>query len=299
MAGLAGLGAASRLPCVLALANLHLGAYELSVPEYYSALWAPGGLISSILLLLVSALGFGAMHAFEPDHMAAVSTFVARRPTPRQAVGFGIKWAIGHGLSLLLIGSVLFVLKMAVVQPKIFSSGLLDRIVGLVLLGLGIFMLVQLRPGTMHHAHQAPHSHSHGDPGHSHGHAHNSDHGHSHGHSHGEHGHSHEHGGYASVWMGLLHGAAGTGAFVTQAAVAISGAGYAMVLAYTAAFSVGVLLAMGFYAGMLGHALTWSEKRGAQIILGARLLTGVLTCVVGVCLTMGVELPGLFDWVKH
>ncbi len=244
------------------------------------------------------------MHAFEPDHMAAVSTFVARRPTPREAVGFGVKWAIGHGLSLLLIGSALFVLKRVLNQPALFSSGVLDRIVGLVLVGLGVLMLLQLRPGTIHHAHQTPFQTPHmarveaqpateageelplfgapGAPPSAQAPAYvsvkNKD---------------------VSIWMGILHGAAGTGAFVTQAAVALSNTSYAMVFAYTMAFSIGVLLSMGFYAGALGRVLSWSEKRGAQVIRGARLVTGVLTCVVGVCLMMEVELPGLFDWVKR
>ena len=36
----------------------------------------------SFVLLLLGALGFGIAHAFEPDHMAAVSTFVGQ---PAQA----------------------------------------------------------------------------------------------------------------------------------------------------------------------------------------------------------------------
>lgn len=167
--------------------------------------------------------------------------------------------------------------------------------------GLGVLMLPQLRPGTMHHAHQTPFQTPHiarveaqaaeeelplfGAPGAP---------------------PSAQAPAYvslkndnASVWMGVLHGAAGTGAFVSQAAVALASSGYAMVFAYTVAFSIGVLLSMGFYAGMLGHALSWSEKRGAQAIRGARIVTGLATCVVGACLMLQVELPGFFGWVRH
>jgi ABC-type nickel/cobalt efflux system permease component RcnA len=58
-------------------------------------------------LFWIGALGLGIAHAFEPDHMAAVSAFVAGRPTPREAALFGFKWAIGHGLSLFLFGALL------------------------------------------------------------------------------------------------------------------------------------------------------------------------------------------------
>ena len=251
--------------------------------------------ILSILLILATAFGFGAMHAFEPDHMAAVSTFVARRPTPRDAIGFGVRWAIGHGLSLLIIGSVLFVLKMALEksQPLLFSAGVLDRVVGVVLVVLGLWTLQQLRPGSLHHTHD----HNHldgagavdgGDSAKPHRHADGTMH------SHGANGHTH-----GSLLMGMLHGAAGTGAFVSQAALAVSGFGYAMVFAYTLSFSVGVLLSMGLYAGVFGGVLTWGGRRGAQIIHGARIATGLLACAIGICLIMKVELPGVFFFIEH
>jgi len=255
-----------------------------------------------ILLILATAFGFGAMHAFEPDHMAAVSTFVARRPTPREAIGFGVRWAIGHGLSLLIIGSVLFVLKMALEksQPVLFSSGVLDRFVGVVLVMLGLWTLHQLRPGTIHHTH----GHSHGGAdvagpeaagtGQPHRHANGTMHSHSHGTSTGEGGHKH-----GSLLMGMLHGAAGTGAFVSQAALAVSNLGYAMVFAYTLSFSVGVLLSMGLYAGIFGGVLTWGGRRGAQFFQASCAATGLLACAIGVCLIMNVELPGLFSFLQH
>jgi sulfite exporter TauE/SafE len=213
--------------------------------------------------------------------MAAVSTFVARRPTPREAASFGVKWALGHGASLLLLGLALFALKMALEksQPALFSSGVLDRFVGLVLVGLGLWTLVQLQRGAKNQSHAHEHSHVHAD-------------GTTHSHAHGEHKHG-------SLLMGMLHGAAGTGAFVGQAALAVAGYSYAMVLAYTVAFSIGVLLAMGFYAGALGRALAWSRRRGARVLLAAQAVTGLLTCIVGVCLMAEVELPGVFFWLEH
>ena len=228
-------------------------------------------------LLLLGALGFGVAHAFEPDHMAAVSTFVAGRPKPRQAARFGVAWALGHGLSLLLIGSLLFLLRRAAEhsQPQLFASGVLDRGVGLVLVGLGVWTLWQIASGRAAGAH-------------AHGHFHD---GHFHSHSATQRSHA---GGWASLGMGVLHGAAGTGAFVGQAAVALSSS-YAFVFGYTLLFSLGVLLAMGAYAGALGGLITRFEKRGAQALLGARVVTAVLTCGIGFCLVAGVELPGLLD----
>jgi ABC-type nickel/cobalt efflux system permease component RcnA len=243
----------------------------------------------TFILLLLGAFGFGVAHAFEPDHMAAVSTFVASRPKPREAALFGVKWAIGHGLSLFLIGSLLFVLKQTVEkkQPELLASGVLDRVVGLVLVGLGVWTLFQVVSSRASKAH----AHGHFHDGHFHTHE-GSDHSHDAGH-----GHSHT-GGLASLGMGVLHGAAGTGAFVGQSVVALSSS-YAFVFFYTLLFSLGVLLSMGVYAGALGGLITTFEKRGTQALNGARVVTAVLTCAIGFCLISGIELPGLLDHFVH
>ena len=242
----------------------------------------------TFVLLLLGAFGFGVAHAFEPDHMAAVSTFVANRPKPRQAALFGVRWAIGHGLSLWVIGSVLFLLKRAAEksQPELFASGVLDRFVGLVLVGLGVWTLFQVVSNRASKTHA--HGHFHDGQFHSHE---GSDH------SHENAGHSHA-GGLASMGMGVLHGAAGTGAFIGQTAVSLSSS-YAFVFFYTLLFSVGVLLSMGVYAGALGGLITTFEKRGTQALSVARIVTAVLTCGIGFCLISGIELPGLLDHFVH
>lgn len=234
--------------------------------------------------------------------MAAVSTFVARRPKPRDAALFGVRWATGHGLSLFVLGSLLYLVKRAAEasQPALFASGALDRLVGVVLIGLGAWTLFQVlsqRAAKHHH----------------HGHFHD---GHFHLHDtapevaepqitppaitkSAKSGRTHSHReGIASLGMGVLHGAAGTGAFAGQAAVSLSSS-YAFVFLYTLVFSLGVLVSMGLYAGALGGLLTGFEKRGNQALTAARIATGSLACGIGVCLVMGVELPGLFDRLVH
>ena len=57
---------------------------------------------------LVAATGLGvvlgARHAFEPDHLAAVSTLVAERPRPRHAAALGALWGLGHTAALAVVG---------------------------------------------------------------------------------------------------------------------------------------------------------------------------------------------------
>lgn len=256
--------------------------------------------------------------------MAAVSTFVASKPSPREAAKFGVQWAIGHGLSLVVFGSLLYVLKSAINQPTLFASGALDKMVGFVLLSLGIWMAVQLKTGivwprtlngwkrllsgewrersveeqmveqqsTARLTKDEDDLPLFGAPG-----------------AHATRAalpgdapkvitRTNKSNGKGSLWMGILHGAAGTGAFILQAAASLS-LSYASALLYTLLFSIGVLLAMSFYAALLGGVLTWGENRSVRLLRGARWATSFAACTIGVCLIRGIELPGLLDKLVH
>ena len=224
----------------------------------------------SPLIILAGALALGMAHAFEVDHMTAVSTFVAQRPSPKQAALFGIKWSVGYGTSLLVFGSILYGLKLTLSEQVAHG---LERLVGLALLALGCWTLSRLKYSFASHTHG--HSHTAGQPQAGvdgegkiaiHTHADGT-----------KHAHSHTHG---SLLMGVLHGAAGTAAFVGETIVAVSQT-YMNVVAFTLAFSIGVLVAMGAYAGVLGGLISWGERRGTLILHGVRGLTGVWACCVG------------------
>jgi hypothetical protein len=151
------------------------------------------------------------------------------------------------------------------VVPENLAGGM-ERLVGVALLGLGLWTLYSLARavrGGGDDAHHCGHHHC----GHHHG-----DHGHH------DHHHDHHHG---SLWMGMLHGVAGTAAFVGETLVAVSQS-YALVLAYTFAFSVGVLVAMAAYAGALGGLLSWGGRRVRWVSCGAQALAGAAACAVGI-----------------
>lgn len=231
----------------------------------------------TFIWLLIGACGLGIAHAFEVDHMTAVSAFVAQKPSPRHAALFGIKWSIGHGLSLLVLGTVLFALRLTISDGV---AGSLERLVGVALLVLGLWTLKQLRASFLGHTHQHQHSPSElseiaaQNPI-----AQNSEASATLVHTHADgttHAHSHD-----SLFMGILHGAAGTAAFVGQSLVAVSQT-YVKVFSFTLAFSVGVLIAMGAYAAALGSIITLGERRSTVIIHGVRALTGIWACGVGI-----------------
>ncbi|NJL17972.1 MAG: hypothetical protein HC938_13100 [Nitrospira sp.] len=63
-------------------------------------------------LLTLLGVGFllGLRHALDSDHLAAVSTVLAERPSFLASGAVGLWWGIGHTLTLLLVGSMVLAL---------------------------------------------------------------------------------------------------------------------------------------------------------------------------------------------
>lgn len=80
----------------------------------------------------------GFTHAFETDHLLAVSNLVTVRNKTRQAVQDGLFWGLGHTTTLFIIGILILVLRYHV-QAHFFQY--LEAGVGLMLVILGFFRL--------------------------------------------------------------------------------------------------------------------------------------------------------------
>ncbi|MGQ0561059.1 MAG: hypothetical protein ACT443_04200 [Gemmatimonadota bacterium] len=104
-------------------------------------------------LPFLTALILGSLHAFEADHMAAVTSFAVNRPRARDAVRFALQWALGHGGALLLGGAALFVLGLRIPEA---ATGTMERLVGVALVALGGWTA-----WIAHRAHVRAHAHSH------------------------------------------------------------------------------------------------------------------------------------------
>ena len=187
--------------------------------------------------MAVLAIGglLGLRHAFEPDHLAAVST-LATRPGGRRlwsAARLGLIWGLGHTVT---VGAVaLLVLVLGVQLPaRLWPAA--ELVVAALLILLGTLVIWRYARGRWHmHAHAHPtaaphfHLHSHAaDP---------------------SHGHSHAIADLRrSLGFGVAHGLAGSGAIAALLVAAVPDA--MSRLAYFAAFSAGTIV------GMLGVSLT-------------------------------------------
>ena len=67
-----------------------------------------------IPILFAAVVGMG--HAFEPDHLLAVSTLVTRHDPLGPALRDGLFWGLGHTTMLVLFGSII------IFQPRYVAA---------------------------------------------------------------------------------------------------------------------------------------------------------------------------------
>ena len=106
------------------------------------------------LEILALGLLLGIRHAFDTDHLVAVTTIVSEYRNPLRAIWIGVSWGLGHTTTLFLAGVVLLLLK--VNMPDRLAL-LFEFLVGLMLILLGTQAFMSLRRLQIH-AH--PHEHS-------------------------------------------------------------------------------------------------------------------------------------------
>ncbi len=102
------------------------------------------------MTLTACALGLaaGVRHAFEPDHLAAVSTLVTGARPGRAALRFAAAWGAGHGAVLLAVGGLLFALRAE--MPSRVADGL-ELLVAFMLVVLGVRGIRRARAEPLSH----------------------------------------------------------------------------------------------------------------------------------------------------
>ena len=136
-----------------------------------------------LLVLVLTAFGWGAVHALSPGHGKAMvaAYLVGTRGTARHAVALGLTVTVTHTIGVFALGLVTLALSQYILPEDLYpwlnlASGLL-----IVVVGVGVLRArVRRVRGGSDHAHGHDHAH------HEHGHAHHDqDHrGHGHGHHH-------------------------------------------------------------------------------------------------------------------
>jgi hypothetical protein len=211
------------------------------------------------LLAMVFGLFQGVRHAMEPDHLAAVSTLVAEQRSTRGSVGYAALWGLGHAFMLLAVGGALFLLRtrLSPALEDVFELGVAVMLIGLGLRGLNLAR--RFAPTPEAHTHGRGTGQGRGSR-------------------------------LRPVFIGLVHGLAGSGALsaivLAKASSALAG------LAFLAVYGAGAALGMALLAGAAGVPLARLVRspRGMPLLLGA---TGVLCVGLG----LGWGYPLLARWL--
>jgi ABC-type nickel/cobalt efflux system permease component RcnA len=225
---------------------------------------------------MISLLGFGFLigmrHAMEADHAAAVATLATKSQTVGSTVRQGLTWGLGHTITLLLFGSMVFLLEAAVPQRL---ANWLELAVGVMLVGLGGDVLRKIIMGRIHvhvhqHPQQSPHVHIHSHRGQSH---------------HGTLDHQHAHSTafpYRALFVGLMHGMAGSAALILltlqQTVTPLEG------IIYIATFGLGSIVGMATLSIVIAIPLRYSSRSISWLHNGLQGSIGAVTIAIGLSL---------------
>lgn len=211
------------------------------------------------LLLLLTGLMLGMRHAFDRDHVAAVTHFISLEPDPLRSAWFGFRWAIGHAVTVLALGSLILILHLKF-DPAFERYA--ELAVGITLIALGIWRLALLwqeRRHTHRHAHrtkQHAHEHSHA-PGREHVHR------------------------FAPTLVGMVHGASGTAELFVLIPITLISTTWLAYL-YIGLFSLGCAATMSTYGYVAGRFYRRATQTGQRIYRTLVILTSLSGLVLGV-----------------
>jgi nickel/cobalt transporter (NicO) family protein len=224
-----------------------------------------------LVLLLLAAFGWGAVHALSPGHGKAMvaAYLVGTRGSTRDAILLGATVTVTHTAGVIALGAVALGLSAWVLPEQLYPW--LTLVSGLMVVSVGAAVLRGRLRGLGH--------------SHAHGHSHDHDHGHAH-----EHGHHHHHEGPHRRSLLALGASAGiipcpTALVVLLGAVAQHRIALGLVL--IVAFSLGLaatLTGLGIAVVHAGRALARLPVPG-RITAAIPAVSSALILVVGLVLT--------------
>ena len=103
--------------------------------------------MSSPEAILLMGFLLGIRHAFDPDHLVAVTTIVSEYRNPLRAIWVGVSWGLGHTTTLFLVGALLLVLKVPIPEQMALFF---EFLVGMVLVFLGAQVFWGFRRSRVH-----------------------------------------------------------------------------------------------------------------------------------------------------
>ncbi|MDP3765546.1 MAG: sulfite exporter TauE/SafE family protein [Nanoarchaeota archaeon] len=210
-------------------------------------------------------LGFGFLlgirHAFDVDHIAAVSAIVSKHKSIKKSSLLGIFWGFGHTISLLIIGLIVLLLKITIPEKIALSF---EFIVGIMLVILGLNVLLTINKNKVHF-----HKHKHGKEEHIHFHSHKLT-------KHHDHKHKLFH---QSLFIGLIHGLAGSAVLTLLVLTTIKSVWLGLI--YTLIFGIGSIIGMILISSVISLPFNLIPNNFQRIQKFLRISAGLVSTIIG------------------
>lgn len=220
------------------------------------------------ILLFGFLVGMG--HALEADHLAAIAAMAAEGKSRRGMVAMGALWGVGHTVTLFALCTAVILFGYVLTQR---TTATFEFGVGVMLVLLGLNVLRKMRRARIHfhaHVHDDRRAHIHA---HSHLHAatpHRAD----------PHRHLHRRAfSLRPLFVGLMHGAAGSAALLAFAMAAVHSR-------QTAVFYV-LVFGVGSIVGMAALSLAASWPLGLAQRMATWVHRGVTVAIASVAIALG------------
>jgi len=272
--------------------------------------------VLTLLSILMFGFFLGMRHAIDPDHVVAVATLVTKSRTVWSAARLGILWALGHTVTIVIVGGAIILFGI-VVPPRAGLS--VEFAVAVMLIILGVTNLKSVVTDLQATVNAIAVSPTRGIHWHTHTHTHRG-HRHSHPHEHGPGGHSHDHTipelRLPDRWLGdltryqrvrplivgVVHGLAGSAALALLVLTTIPSPVWAV--GYLLVFGLGTIVGMMVITAAIGAPLAYTAQRFARVHRYLGVASGVLSLLFGLFLAYEIGMvSGLFtgepNWVPR
>ena len=207
----------------------------------------------TVPLLLTIYAGF--THAFEADHLLAVSNIVSQRSNIKLSLKDGIFWGLGHASAIFFIGILMIVLKAGITEK---SFHYFEATVGLMLIILAAYRLIKFFFSKKIQGHLHPHINN----------------GETHQHINIGTKNNYKHAHALSYGVGLVHGLAGSGALVVIVLSQMKGTvdGLTYLIIFGMGCSMGMMLASGLFSIPFSKKIMQANSLQSFLIVGSSLL---------------------------
>jgi len=222
-----------------------------------------------LFLAIAAALGF--KHAYDADHLVAVTAVITRVPKDtRRVLWLGLAWAAGHMATAAVITTLLFLSTRAAA----LDLSWLEKGVAVMLIVIGVLALAFEHPKVRGWWRSRVHRHTHDHAGEKH-----------------EHHHPHlrrrygEHGLMAGI--GVVHGLASNDELLILLLPVLTVTSLSVLLSGVLFFSLGVVVGMMIFAWAVSYPMRrWNAEK---VRFAIAVSVAVLSIVYGVALLAGYE----------